>query len=300
MPFKGFVCPVPECSKTLDRQQALEHLPFAHGGVIPAAVVEAIWRSEEDPRRTRDHFSPSIATGCMREIMLLRTEDYFINPYRMWKMAEGTLWHKVMATHGAPGWVTEEGLPKGESLFTRKDHDVLEMKWEEMWLSGSLDARYADWSIIDDYKTQACPRTNYKMEYYPPKREAKDSEAVQLNLYGRMAMALHGLERMPKLRIWRYVLGIQEASYSWTAIPVDEIPVEKLIEIVRPNYGLLKGAWALWEQAVGKVDKDEVIARMPLQGRPMFNGKKCSQYCAMKGACDRLVGQVDDSMSGDV
>lgn len=316
----------PRCSTRLGFEESLEHLPFEHGGVVPASVVMALWGrrgveipqpaqpvDDPDPRRQRDHFSPSMASGCMREYMLERTTPQAFNPYRRWQMLEGTLWHEVLSGYTAPGWESEVPLPSvgdhvraAPGLEFREKDGVLEFLWEGMWLSGRLDqvlARPGQRVLIEDFKTQASPvayrsKVTREPEYYPPNREAKVDHATQLNLYRWMYNDLKGLVTPPALRVWLYIKGIQKPEYAWTPQAVQEMTREEVVERVRPHYELFTQAWREWEGASTQAEKDLVIARMPLQGRPMFNKTKCVKYCGQKGACDNLL-VLNPEMAGD-
>lgn len=289
-------------------EEALQHFPFVHGGVVPACVIQAIWADSQDPRRNGDAFSPSMAAGCMKEVVLERCKPYALNPLRIWKALEGTFWHSLMWQNKAPGWEAEVSLPgllyDYDKPGFRKNKGFLEMEWEGMWLSGKLDSLWVEPGgrvYLDDYKTQNCPKTNFKQEYFPPKKTPWPHEEIQVNLYGRMYEVLTGV--MPELRIWRYTLGISKAEYSWTPVPVPVMGREELVGRVKPNYLLLKESWAAWAAAMergGEHAADLVLAGMPLQGRPMFSGKKCNDFCTQRGACDATLALNPAMASDDV
>jgi hypothetical protein len=242
-----------------------------------------------------------MGTGCQREYMLERTRDFASNPYRRWAMLQGTLWHEVMEAHAPPGWEVGVTLPSRfatpDGVSFRDLDGVLQYRWEGMWLSAEIDTlgpTPAGELILEDYKTQASPvsfrsKVTGEPEYYPPRKEVKTDWLVQLNLYGWMLADLRGLTKPPLLRVWLCILGIQRPDYAWTAIPVPNLSREETADRVRANYELFTGAWGQWEAAPDQRAKDQVIADLPLQGRGMFGGKKCTKYCEQKAACDGLL-----------
>jgi len=304
MGFKGFSCPV--CpSLQLNREQALEHLPVAHGGIVPAAVVEAIWQHEESHRRDGNHISPSMAGGCMRERVLERTKDQWLDPLRSWKMLEGSFWHEVMAKYNPPGWLSEVELPKamidpsGESMGEgfRCLNGVYEYElFPGLWFSLAIDSLRADYRKLIDYKTKDAPfwtkdKATGKPICYTGNYPLNYEYQLQLNLYGLMVKRLYGLDQLPEMEIWSLFKGIKDSAKAWkleVVAPIDETDVEAA---VRPNYELF-----LTSMRQVHYQGDAAIAKMPLQGLTMYQDakfpgiNKCTAYCGQADECGRIAG----------
>ena len=180
IPYNGFTCSKCPQPNKFTREEALLHFPNEHGGVVPGAVIEAIWRGEESSRRADSHISPSMAGGCTREYAINRSFDMLIDPLRVWAMLEGTVFHKALQLSSPPGWLAEVELP----FYYLKTHDTVtvELKGEEnktislggknfrrqngvweyevfpgLYFSMQLDQLRGDYQEIVDYKTKNCP-----------------------------------------------------------------------------------------------------------------------------------------------
>ena len=296
MPFKGFICPV--CEVRLDREAALAHLPYEHGGIVPPAVIEAVWRSEDDPRRSDDHISPSMAGGCMREYAIARTHDLYINPRKAWKMTEGSLWHEVMSKYNPPGWLSEVELPGPTQKLSpnadkyRLHNGTWEYElWPDLWFSLRLDAIRSDYKIFYDYKTKDCPVGKYvdkKVTYNPTRWPPSHEWEMQLSIYA-WAVAKMLTVPPPTPMVWQLYKGIQDASLAWQPVPVTVMDYEELGREIRPGY-------ELFINSMNRIASEgtKVISEMPLQGRSMFGGKKCDLYCGVRKECDALLTGDED------
>lgn len=311
MPFAGFVCPI--CDALLPwPDPAREHFETVHPVVPVGALAASFSAPEDEARRGGDFLSPSMAGGCMREHALRRTEATWVNPYDVWKMTEGTLWHKVMAGVNVPGWLTEVALPEA---FVPERHDragdcdpeevvvvdgaapvrvrrrnyVWELElWPDVWLSGRADVLKRDYTALDDYKSKSCPvgsrdKATGTVKYNIGNYGASADHVTQLNLYGLMVERLTGVR--PALRVWQLWKGIQDARLAWSAQAVPHLEEGVLRGLVEGDFKALCEVMRVEDKA----QRREAIAGMPLQGRTQMGGKKCFMYCGQKKACDALL-----------
>ena len=306
--FAGFECPT--CNTLLAwPQPALAHFSDVHQVVPPAALLAAITAPEDEARRGGDFLSPSLAGGCMREQALKRTEAVWVNPLKAWKMSEGTLWHEVMQKNAAPGWLPEVKLPEhfvpngtygpdvttfpldlmGQSANVRRRLGVWELElWPDVWLSGRADAIKDDFTVLHDYKSKDSPVgskrkgetvARYNVGNWP----ASDDHVLQLNIYALMVKRLTGVR--PTLAIWQLYKGIQDAALAWRLLPVPFVEEAELRASVEADFVRLRDVMRVEDAAKRRA----AIGWMPLQGRTMFGGKKCSMYCGVKAACDAML-----------
>lgn len=317
MPFAGFKCPAEGCGLELSREEALQHLPNEHGGVVPAAVIEAIWRAEESPRRQGVHFSPSMPGGCMREYAISRTYNTYVDPWATWKMLEGSLWHEVMQKYNAPGWLAEVRLPldyidnllasQGGAKAWKNGNNInsnllvlptgnfrcIEDTWEYelfpgMWFSMVIDSVKGDYSEIIDYKSKASPlgwkdKATGEIRYGRLDWPVDWTYQLQLNLYALTVFRLYGT--MPKPFIWDLYKGIQLAPLAWHRKDVPLIDEAQLEREVRPDYEMFRKVMEVPED-----ERPQAIGQMPLQGLGMYGGKKCDLYCGVNMICKSLSG----------
>jgi hypothetical protein len=306
MSFAGFRCT--ECKQDFDRPGALAHFTQdipAHPALVPAAVIEAIWRHENHPRRGDDHISPSMAGGCMREYAIARAYNMYIDPRAVWKMLEGTFWHEVMQRYAAPGWIGEVRFPdhwmegagvvalvtggdnvepfEVEGRRLRRYNGVWEYElWPGLWLSWQIDALRADLGAFDDYKTKDSPVGAYKdgvVRYNLQRWPVRDSDALQLNIYA------HGIGQImrvppPTPRIWQLYKGIQDETLAWQAQSVPVMDPGDLERAVRGNYEMFLHTM----RGVRELGVPDPIGLLPLQGLAMVNSRtgvswKCVPKC---------------------
>lgn len=288
----------------------MEHFPFEHGGLLPAAVIEAIWQHEDSPRRQRDHISPSMAGGCMREYAINRTHQIYIDPFKVLKMQSGTFWHEVLARYNPPGWLAEVSFPgyameqmnveldrlaaDGRVGSFRKHNGVFEYQiWPELWFSWQVDALAGNYRNFIDYKNTDCPvgrknRLTKQIEYDIYDYPASDSNRLQLSIYAYGMQKSLGLSFTPVPKIWKQRQGISDPDLMWIQIDVPLFREDELVDIIRPNFEMF--------QSVMRTGTIEAVSGLPLDGIPMYAGKKCTHYCGVKNICDALSGGIRSTL----
>lgn len=296
MPFAGFLCR--PCGARLGREEALEHIPWAHEGYgVPPAALEMCWRSEGAAHRKGTHLSPSMAGGCMREHAIKRTFDWWLEPSMLLKANRGTLYHEQLAKYSPPGWLPEVHLPnmmqhEATGGVRVCDDHVMELElWPGIWLSGTVDAMRGDGAYILDYKSQdsPVPRWNKADKCYDYSSctdyGLSDHWVLQVNLYGRMVQRLWGLEEPPQMDVWRCYDGMKDTARIWRRLPVALMPEQELRAAVEDDFRMFVQVM----QIADVEERKRAIADMPLQGRTQLSGQKCSRYCNVKPECDSML-----------
>ena len=322
MPVTAWIDPVTAEEVPLSEGPAL----FEEAGILPAESTQMMLddiqgeRSEEDPR----YLSPSKlfpGMNCRREIILHRFVDYALDPRALWAACEGTLWHKAFA-HATAGaaWMHEVKLPEHLADYAgprppegfvrdlrlmrvcEDDRERLEV-YPGVWLKGTVDRLARDYSVLIDHKTTKPP-------YFPkgggePKDYAFDQGdrpgqvtewSPQILTYAYMVEMLTGV--LPsEAWAWRLYRGCGNSRYTFRKLRIPIVAKEQvwagIKEYCESLLAMLQQAWAL------KDDKDALLAWMkksvPMDGheKGMFNGKKCTEYCALKPVCFGAQGFVD-------
>lgn len=289
MPFSAFKCKV--CQQVLTVDAALEHFPYAHiadNYALPATLIQLLADSEGDGRRTGASLSPSMALGCMREVAIKRTYDYTIEPLSMWKAQQGTIFHAGLASqartgHTPAGWYCEVLMPP--------DGVPVEL-WPGIALTTRIDLISSDGSKLHDYKTQACYEKKgadgaWHAQHFAP----SEMHTMQLNLEALVVERVTG-KRPTELALWKIMLGTKDEQGAWRLQQVAVLSEDQIKrEVVDGPNGM--AAFVTVMSTTEGAEREAAIKSLPLAGRTMFNGKKCTSYCSVKQQCDALLG-VDE------
>jgi hypothetical protein len=290
MPLKSLLDPKTFEEVPLDK--AADY--FDEKGLVPREVIRLILSGEG-----RDdggvYVSPSLCdptTTCRREQVLKRFCSYSLNPLKVWMAMEGSIYHEAMERQGAgEGYGSEEVLPdvlaevakgRGVALKLCADGKLRMEVWPGVWMRGRLDRRDPDWLELVDFKTTRYAKTDYGK---------KPEWVLKMNVYARMVELLRGrpFERMWAWRIYR---GSYDMDRVFRKFDIPRLKPEQMDKV---------GAFALSMQemfqraaaafAGGGVQAVEaVVAELPMDGKGMFNGKKCDEYCALRDKCYQIEG----------
>lgn len=292
-----------------------EASPAAGGCANPPLPVEWI-RSilagiEGDALHRDNRITATRLLGCPREIILLDNEGIVFDPIKAHSGHAGSVWHAEMERHvkGARTTVTLPPTP----MFGIE-------------VSGEFDKAAQDWSEIVDWKTHGESSMELKWQRFQsgqPDREL----AAQLNIY-RLAIARSILkvpddQYQPRLIGWH--LAMVRAAAGPGEPPIEpsrrggygkkeppppafqvQCPIMSEDEIarVRPfdderspgaqpyTVREIVRMYAEYHAAVkAGMSMDLALRRhVPLVGRGMWGGKKCTRYCSALGACDKVEG----------
>lgn len=288
-PLASFTCP-----QTL-RQIPLAEAPayFEQQGLCPSVAIRSLLAGHGDPRRGGCHLSPSMLdpeTTCRMEICLQRFRPYSIGPLDSWLAQAGTVWHRAFQAAAGDGgeWLSEVRLPaeedEGRPGVRRCEDGVLEVETlPGVWLSGIVDRVRADWTELIDFKTQRWSKTDYG---------ARPGWGLQLNLYREMIERLRGV-KVERLGVWRLYEGTYDVSKAWRYFPIGRIEAAALEARVGEFARSLAGYLAACEAVAGdEAALDGVLRAVPMDGKVkgIFNGKKCTSYCATSRPCAELCG----------
>jgi hypothetical protein len=286
MPFIGFKCG--KCAASaLKGVEAVEHFSVAHrseGYCLPPAVITIMEQGEGQERRQGDRVSPSMAGGCMREHALKRSVDYELEPLSIWKMVQGTIFHGGLEKVQVPGWRVEVPMPEEGA----PDVEI----WLGVPVSTRIDLLSEDGYVLEDYKTSSpFVKTTYDKErkkyndVYSLFAPGEDNQ-LQLNVEAAVVEKVTG--KRPALGIWKIWLGSRDTAYSWRYYNIPLMDSDALEARVADGANGWREFRRVMQIANGP-ERMDAIAAMPLAGRMMFGGQKCSTYCAMKNVCDAII-----------
>jgi hypothetical protein len=266
---------------------------FEDQGILPAEVIQKILNSANDPRRLDDHLSPSVAnpsTTCRREQVIKRFKDYSLDPLVVWEAMEGTVWHEVFAkmTEGSEEWYCELPVPspddEDQENVKRTEEDVLVVEvFPGIWLSGVVDRINKDFSTLIDHKTQRFSKKDWGF---------KPDWKLQINLYALMLERTKG-KKPEQLGVWRTYRGCYERDRTFRFFPCPPMTESTIHATIREHCESLQDYLTRARQAYKSGDEEllnKIVKEIPMDGKTMFNGKKCSQYCSVQKICFGLEG----------
>lgn len=167
MPLKGFLCPshVPTAGTRNEFDWCVKHCPHQ---CLPDFVLKKIAERERDNEHVGDMLSPTALSGCARRLKLTRTEDYWVEPAKLFDVTRGGLVHGFVDNCGIPGVIQERRVYKQVTTGP-----------EAPWLiSGRVDYYDQAKHRISDVKTMTD-----KGLYIVYNKGAKDEHIWQLNTY---------------------------------------------------------------------------------------------------------------------
>lgn len=251
--------------KRIDLDQAPEY--FHEKGLMPGPVLHSLIDNviKEERKRRGSKVSPSMAdpgATCRREEAIKRNLEYALDPLVIWEAFEGTIWHEALLKSGGfggGGWEYEVELGPVE-LF------------DGVIMTGTADAIHRDNNLLVDLKTQRFSKRDYG---------SKPSWSVQSSMYAHMLG-----EELPKVEVWRIYRGSYERERTFKKFPVSVIPLKELdrlfADFLRETQEILRRA---------ELEGEEYIKTLPMEGKTMFNGKKCHMYCSVKDICFAMAGE---------
>lgn len=183
-----------------------------HFARFPIAALRKMVNKDRDPFV----FSPSSAGYCLRQKILRRDNDYWLDPDNVWKMTRGSAIHDYL----------DEDI-EGQSemhlrttlSFTDENGEVFDIEF-----GGTLDYYEPDTKTLIDYKTT---KTFYTFEKGVGRKEKQyptPEHELQLNLYA-MLLRRHG---MP---VERAFLWYVSAGDGRKIVPVEVWPEDEAEEV---------------------------------------------------------------------
>jgi len=219
VPKLGNKCPSREEYHTFESQFCLRECG-AERQCVPASVLVHIANKAWTEKHVGDYISVTSLLGCLRELYLERTENWYQEPPTSWYSIRGTLLHTILENPDFRGLVDDMGRyllrltkaeminPKVMRLWLEAEANLLQLAnllpeqyhvpdWEseveyemslgvidgkERWIHGTLDViRRAAQEIID-YKTMADKGLPYIGKY-----GVKPEHEIQFNIYRLLA-----------------------------------------------------------------------------------------------------------------
>lgn len=177
--------------------------------------------------------SPSGVAGCQRLHLLKASEDYYLNPNKVWAMLVGTAVHRHLET----GEYLEE-VPLRMPLLIPLELPNGERKVVEFPVAGTLDRYEPPWKRITDYKF---PSEFSYQQYDPnqgrrvvvPKTFPEPHHVAQVNIY-RMLLEYNGYP-VEQAQIF-YARPYKEAPRKVVAVPLWDLEdtYQYAVEVATP------------------------------------------------------------------
>ena len=205
----------------------------------------------------------------------------------------GTAIHEFMERHTPPGTFTE-------IVFPREGQEapmVLGVK-----LRGTLDVLSGNTVVMEDYK---CTSESSMRFRWNRKSTADPEVRAQCSLYKIIAEKCLPGTVIKEAVIWNGAMTSAKCvAPPWFKVPVDWMTEHEIGEM-RPhgaNYTVneLIAQHLQFQKELAEVTEPEgdarfdavakLIGKMPMVGRPMWNGAKCENYCASKETCYGIEG----------
>lgn len=265
---------------------------------MPLPRINGILASVQGDTAHRDgKITATRVLTCARQVII---EDNIPVPFDVLSynsIYDGIIEHDAMQRHAPPGTYAEIHLPlPGQSppmLFG-------------VPVEGTIDFVTADMREIHDYKKHSETAQKFKFQ-----RGGADPElAAQLNIYRLLLEQCVAGTRIEKLVVWHGAMTSAAGAPPWFRV---ELPLmdEAQIARIKPHGGDytvqdIVNAYVGFAGATTSADLptdaevglagaggtklEAAIRAVPLQGRKMWNGKKCQLYCSVRDTCDRIEG----------
>jgi hypothetical protein len=257
---------------------------------MPLAAIRSIMLSEEgDKFHAGDRLTITRLLTCPRQVLIEDNIPLDVDIRKLDSRRKGTVIHADLQKHGSGGYAEVEFPRPGQPPPLLLDVPV----------SGRLDFVASDFSQIEDYKTHAesGQRNKGKPRFTP------DNDAAQLNI-GRILIARGILdidpdEYRPRLIIWHTAQTARDGPPAWLDVEKPFMS-EGDLAMFKPGggeYTLLQIMDMYRHYALDRADGmplDDALRNVPLAGRKMFRGQKCSLYCAAFEYCNTLEGIPTD------
>lgn len=283
MPVANIVSPSGELYSIEEAPAALEA-----EGILPYEVALRLVSRLNSPRRGDVRVSPSMmdaSTTCRREAAIKAFLPYAVDLRTQWSMEEGTLIHQALEEAGRTGNTEgvhyEYGLPVDGAGGSLEEAEI----FPGIFVHGTIDKLDLNSKTLTDFKSSRWPRTNKAGA--PIDYGVKQDWIIQTNLYRRLVKVCLDVD-IENIFVWRIYSGSYNHNYTFRKFPIPIMPDAALEAAVRPHYESLKSY--LTKTKFGAADTRTSIKAIPLDGRNMFAGKKCSQYCAVRDICDEIEG----------
>jgi len=304
------------CSCTPGARLPLTH--YSDGGCrrlpMPLPRIAGILASVAGDTAHRDgKITATRVLTCARQVII---EDNIAGPLDVLSynsIYDGILEHAAMQRHAPPGTYTEVHLP----LPGQEPPTLFGVPME-----GTIDFLTADLREIHDYKKHSESAQSFKFEG----GGADPEVAAQLNIYRLLLEQCLPAAKIERLVVWHGAMTSANTKTFRTKQPVPpwfevRLPLMSEAEIaaIRPNGGdytvqQIVDAYVRFaaeragdralptdaEVGLGAgnrsvvveapLDLEAAIRAVPLQGRKMWGGKKCSTWCSVREACDKLEG----------
>lgn len=280
--IEGFYCPCEARVFPPDHytSKACTKLP------MPMPAIRSILLSEaDDTFHASDRVTVTRLLGCPRETLILDNVPVIIDIRKFDSRRKGTVIHADLQKHAIGGYA--------EVQFPRPGQPAPHFLGEPV--SGRVDYIADDFSQIEDYKSHAESKQWTKAK----PRGTPDNDAAQLNiiriLVARGVLDVDPETYRPKLIGWHTAQTARHGPPNW--IPV-EAPYmsEDDVAAYKPLGGSVTVAENLAAYRQFRADRaagmsmDDALRRLPLAGRRMLRGSKCSDYCSALDYCNKLEG----------
>lgn len=246
-------------------------------------------REQSDQEHAGERLTITRILGCQREYLISDNCGVVLDVRTLDRPARGTLMHKILEENAEPGTYTEVRVPPpGHEPPTLGGHPY----------TGRLDWVTHDYAVIGDYKCHSEFRQKHVIQ---PKALFSDVDA-QLNL-GRIGIAKSILKCDPEMYRPRMVVTHSAFTSTTTGIPAwKDVEAKYMSEEDLLAYKPANGNYTVREllearaeymarKARGVPVRDN-IKEVPLAGRRMISGNKCTYFCGMRGVCDDIEGIV--------
>lgn len=257
---------------------------------MPLPLLRAIMRRDEADKFHADgRLTATRMLGCPREVVIIDTFPITYDPVRSHSAYIGTRLHKEMEENALPGEYKEIRIP----LEGMEPPIVCGRR-----MSGMLDHVAPDLTEIWDYKFHGDKSYNWQVK----KGGADGDLRAQLSLYKYALERTTGVE-VKKLGCWHGAMtAATDGTGPWFDVEVEPMTEEEILDY-RPKDSdrhpgeqpytvadILDMYDAHYERVAEGMDPYESARLIPLVGRPMFNKKKCTNYCLARFICDGMEG----------
>lgn len=296
MPAKSLRCPCSAFPVPLDHYSAGQCGGWQAGMEFPLEWIASIVEDRTgDTYHAGQRLTATRCLGCPRETLLADTRDYVFDPTSANNPHWGTAVHEKIAKNancqyfevrfGGPG----DALPAAH-LFRGMLPGTAGIK-----LAGRVDKVTLGYGEIHDYKLHS-----ESSQRFVTSGKKKDlTNAAQLNLYR------HSLEqvipeatgKIGALINYHGAMTSARGPKPWTAVIEPFLTEEEILD-VQPNGGeatvreIITAYIEFFQRQADGMGLDDNLAMVPLYGRTMFNGSKCTSYCQsdIRRICDGLEG----------
>lgn len=247
-------------------------------------------RDEGDRFHSGGRITATRLLTCPREVAILDSIPITYDPVRGHSAYIGTLVHKDMEEGGEPGEYTEIEVPPPGC-----DPPIV----CGIPMRGKIDDVSAPLDGIGDYKFHGDRSYNFKA----------DRGGVSPELRAQLSIYKYAIERsvpganIKRLWCWHGAMtAATNGTGPWFDVEVPPMTEEEILNL-RPLDDERKPGKQPYtvrdfikmyadhaERVANGMDVRESIKLIPLVGRPMFGGKKCTNYCSAMFQCNEMEG----------